>query len=197
MSAKNESSDTITPQELAQILVLSDPEIVRLTKLQVLMRSTERRNGRDRIVYVWRDNVRRYVLHVRRPTEELRESYQEEKRLTQQIVREQKQLELRIARGEMVDRALVLEEMTRSITQAKNHLLGLPARLARQMIGLKDPNKARQLLETNIRNCLTEVSKIGAHSFIKVSKNGSKGSKNDAIARVKKRVQRRRKTSSS
>jgi hypothetical protein len=67
--------------------------------------------------------------------------------------------------GEYVRRDHVVFVMTRGITQAKNHLLGLPARLPRVLAGQCDPVKIRQILDTAIRNCLTEVSKIGSHSF--------------------------------
>src|SRR5262252_4135059 len=183
MPSKNSSNElehsVRDPTEMARILCVSEMELRRLTTAGVLVRTLRKRGGRQRVVYDWETNVMRFIHHMSQPEQQEREEYQREKRNTQSIVRQQKELELKIARGDTCDRVIVLTEMTKAIAQAKNHLLGLPARLARQMIGLKDPHKARLLLEQNIRNCLTEVSKIGVHSFMKLSKNGAKGSRND------------------
>jgi hypothetical protein len=182
---------------MARILCFSEAELRRFTSAGILIRTSAKLHGRQRTVYDLELNVTRYINYLTTGASRSREEYQDEKRLTQSIVREQKQLELKIAKGDMVDRELVVEVMTRGITQAKNHLLGLPARLPRVLAGQRDPNKIRQILDTAIRNCLTEVSKIGAHSFEKLSKNGATSGDNDAIKRVKKRVNKRRKTSSS
>jgi phage terminase Nu1 subunit (DNA packaging protein) len=166
-----------------------------LTKLGVFERTTEKRNGRERIVYDWRRNVRQYVVHLRKPREESRDDYQHEKQLTQQIVRQQKELELAIARGDMIKRARVVLVMTSLLTQIKNHMLGVPARVTRPLIMQRDPVKIRTILSTAIANCLREAVKFGDHSFDEMGKNGASKDDNDALKRAAKRVAKRRRKS--
>lgn len=167
------SEALITPRDLSQTLILSEQEIVRLTKLGVLVRTTEKRGGRDRIVYDWRDNVRRYVQHMRKRSEEARDEYQDEKRLTQAITRQMKEHELRQLRGEMVSRARVVFVMTNLLGSVKNKVLGLPARCARRVYRQRDIHKVRAILDHECRQMLREASNFGAHSFEETHKNGA------------------------
>jgi len=187
------SSDRIAPQELSQILILSEQELVRLTKLAVLVRTTEKRNGRQRIVYDWRDNVRRYIQHLRRPAEAARDDYQTEKKLTQQIAREMKAHELAVLRGDMIKRARVVFVMTNLLGSVKNKVLALPGRVARRLVGQRDPNKVRQILDHECRQMLREASKFGAHSFDEIHKNGAHSDDDDV--RSRRAAKRRRKES--
>jgi len=75
------------------------------------------------------------------------------------------ELHLQQVRGELLNRARVVHIMTSLLTQTKNHMLGLPARLTRQLIMQRDPQKVRQILDKGVRNCLIEASKFGSHSF--------------------------------
>jgi phage terminase Nu1 subunit (DNA packaging protein) len=184
--------DVVTPQELAQILALSDKEIVELAHAGVLERSTALIDRRQRIVYDWRTNVRRYVVHQRRPREESREQYAEERRLTQAIVRQQKELELAIARGDMIRRSNAVLVVTGMLGTIKNHVLAIPSRLTRQLIGQRDAGKVRRLLDAACRDCLREASDFGAHSFDETGKNGTQ---NGGDERLRQRVKRRRRKS--
>jgi hypothetical protein len=172
VASKTDSSQTITPQELAQILTRSDQELVRLTKLAVLVRTTAKRNGRQRIVYDKDYNVRRYIQHLLKRSEESKDDYQYEKRLTQQIVRETKEHELRVLRGDMIKRDRVVFVVTNLLSMTKNHMLGMPARCARRLVRQRDVNKVRTILDEDVRNCLREASRFGTHSFDETSKNG-------------------------
>lgn len=146
-------------------------------------------------MYDWRENVSRYIVHLRQPREESRDDYQHEKQLTQQIVRQQKELELAIARGDMIKRARVVLVMTSLLTQIKNHMLGVPARVTRPLIMQRDPVKIRTILSTAIANCLREAVKFGDHSFDEMGKNGASKDDNDALKRAAKRVAKRRRKS--
>jgi len=154
------------------------------------MRSTAMLGGRHRIVYDWRDTVRRYVQHIRKASEESREDYAYEKRLTQQIVRETKEHELRVLRGDMISRSRVVFVMTNLLGSLRNKVLALPARVARRLVGQRDPNKVRQVLDHECRQMLREASKFGAHSFDETSKNGAH-SDDDADELLDRRAEKR------
>jgi phage terminase Nu1 subunit (DNA packaging protein) len=200
VAAKNnvsdDSLDYVSPPELAQILALSVKDIEALTRNSVLVRSTKLLRKRMRVVYDWRDNVRRYCVHLRQPRQESRDAYADEKRLTQNIVRQQKELELAIARGDMVRRSRVLLVVTGMFSTIKNHVLAIPSRCTRQLVGQRDPNKVRRILDAACRDSLRETKDFGAHSFDETSKNGTQSSgENTGNDRLRQRIiARRRRT---
>jgi len=164
-----------------------------LMRASVFVRTTGVRGNRQRILYDWRENVRRYVIHVRRPREEAREAYADEKRLTQQIVRQQKELELAVARGDMIRRARVVQVMTGMLGTIKNHVLAIPSRCTRQVVGQRDVAKVRTVLDSACRASLREADEFGAHSFDETGKNGAHSpQENPALARYAARVKSRR-----
>jgi phage terminase Nu1 subunit (DNA packaging protein) len=87
---------------------------------------------------------------------------------------EAQELELAIARGDMVRRARVLHVMTALLSTVKNHVLAIPSRCTRQVVGQRDVHKVRSVLDKACRDCLREASEFGPHSFDETSKNGSK-----------------------
>jgi hypothetical protein len=93
------STNTVTPVEMAQALRISEQELVQLTRSGVIHRTSEMRNGRQRIVYDWMQTVGEYLDHERAPAEQARKDYLTEKHATQLVVRAQKELELAKARG--------------------------------------------------------------------------------------------------
>jgi len=193
VKAKNGSTevehDVRDPTEMARILCVSELELRRLTTAGVLQRTLRKRHGRQRVVYVWETNVIRYIGHLSQPAQHAREDYQNEKKLTQAIVRQQKELELAIARGDMIRRARVVFIMTNTLGSIKNHMLGLPARCARRVYRQRDLAKVRAILDEDVRKSLTEASQFGVHSFDETSKNGHRSQAKSAVAR---RVERRR-----
>ena len=200
MTSKNgdvsDQNDYISPSEMCEILAISEQELVRLTRATIFVRKTIVRNKRLRAVYNWRDNFNRYIVHLRKPAEDAREEYQLEKKLTQAIVRQQKELELAVARGEMIKRSRVVSVMTSLIGQFKNHVLGVPARVTRRLIMQRDPHKVRLILDGEMRNCLLELNQFSAGSFDEQGKMTSNFNGNEAIKRVKARVAKRRRRTS-
>jgi phage terminase Nu1 subunit (DNA packaging protein) len=191
-TSDSEGSDVVTPHELADILALSERDLITLSTAGVLVRGAAMINRRQRVVYALRDNVRRYVVHMRQPREEARDSYAEERRATQAIVRQQKELELAIARGDMIRRSRVVLVMTALLGTIKNHMLAVPSRLTRQLLGQRDAGKVRRMLDAACRDCLRETAGFGAHSFDETSKNGTQ---NGSDERLRQRVKRRRRKS--
>jgi len=193
---RSDANGLITPAELAEILQLSEKEIITLVRGGVLKRTTGTGPNRIRVMYDWRENVQRYIIHVRKPREESRDQYAEEKRLTQAIVRQQKELEFAIARGDMVRRSRVVQVVTAMLGTIKNHVLAIPSRCTRQLIGQRDVAKVRTILNVACRASLRESEDFGSHSFDETSKNGTHAqAQNDALVRYATRIKRRRRKS--
>jgi len=191
-----EKNGLITPAELAEVLQLSEKEISVLARASILVRQTAMHGSRMRVLYDWRVNVQRYIIHVRKPREEARDQYAEEKRLTQAIVRQQKELEFAIARGDMIRRSRVVQVVTGILGTIKNHVLAIPSRCTRQVLGQRDVARVRTILDGACRASLREADEFGLHSFDETSKNGTHAqAQNDALVRYAARIKRRRRRS--
>ena len=179
--ALNDTDALCTAAQLAKVLGVSTRSIDMLALEGVFkaVRSSKLRARHYRL----RDSVQRFVAYqkqsVRAQFASNNGAYNDARTRRMNAIAIVEEARAKQISGEYVRRDHVVFVMTRSITQAKNHLLGLPARLARQLIAQKDPHKVREILDTNIRNCLTEVSKIGAHSFDEKRTNGERESDDD------------------
>jgi len=74
--------------------------------------------------------------------------------------------------GEILSRARVLLVVTGLLSTIKNHVLAIPSRCTRQVLGQRDANKVRLILDTACRDCLREAADFGSHSLDETSKNG-------------------------
>ena len=180
---------TVTAHEMIQLLAISEIELTKLTRESVLVRQTGKRNGRACIVFDWRVNVPRYLAHQLHPSVQSCDDCVFEKRMTQQVVRAQKELELEYARGEMVKRVRVLQFMLNLLTGIKNKVLGIPSRCARQLVAQTDIHKVRRILDEACRLALVDTANLQADSFDEPRKNGQKG---NIPQSVKQRVAGRR-----
>jgi hypothetical protein len=95
--------------------------------------------------------------------------------MTQQVVRAQKELELAYARGELVKRARVQGYIMNLLMGVKNKMLGVPSRIARQLVAQTDIHKVRRILDEACRLCLVDIANIDPSSFDEPNKNGQKG----------------------
>lgn len=179
----------VTAQELLELLVITEPDLARLSKEGVLLRTSGKRNGRICNLYNWRVNVPRFCTHQRAPSIQARDEYVFEKRLTQQVVRAQKELELQFARGELVKRSRVVQVMTNLLAGVKNKVLGIPARCSRPLLGQTNIHKVNKILSDACRGALVDASNLPPDSFDEPSKNGQKG---NIPQSVKSRVAGRR-----
>lgn len=75
------------------------------------------------------------------------------------------ELRARQLTGDMVNRSRVVLVMTSLLSTVRNHVLGIPSRCTRQIVGQRDMAKVRMILDEACRNCLREASSFGAHSF--------------------------------
>jgi phage terminase Nu1 subunit (DNA packaging protein) len=177
-----------TALEIAHLLHLSELELAQLCKSGVLHRSTQRRAGRLHYVFDRDATVGDYIEHLREPARKARDEFVVEKRDTQRVVRAQKELELLIAQGVVVQRARVVYVMTSILSVVKNHVLAIPSRCARLLVGQTDPAKVRAVLKKFCELSVREA-KIESDSFDEPHKNGQHSDSGNAIER---RVRKRR-----
>ena len=186
--AKNKSTDrdpakgvgeTLRPLEMAQTLRISETELISLTRGGVLPRIVERRGNKDMIVYPWRETVGRFVTHLQSPTQKAREEYLREKHETQRIIRSQKELELAKARGDLVETAHVKRVMTNLLSSLRNHILAIPSRVARLILGLQTFEEIFQVMKRDIELALREVIQFDMSELDAphVQRNGARPSK--------------------
>jgi phage terminase Nu1 subunit (DNA packaging protein) len=150
--------ETLRPLEMAQILRISETELISLTRGGIIPRIVEKRGNKELIVYPWREAVGRFVTHLQSPTQTAREEYLREKQETQKIIREQKELELRKARGDLVEIAHVRRVMTNLLSSLRNHILAIPSRVSRLILGLQTFEEIFQVIKHDIELALREVT---------------------------------------
>jgi hypothetical protein len=180
----------VTAMKLAQILIVSEQELVRLTRAGILTREIEKRNGRDRIIYDKDASVEAYIRHLREPEMRAREEFLKEKRDTARIIREHKELDLDFARGNMLKVDDVEIAIMNVLSIVKNQVLTLPVRLTRLLVGQSDPTKIRNLLKTHCTLCLRAAENFTLEKTTKASRNGH-NAENDATRKRKQRVDSR------
>jgi hypothetical protein len=189
--SESSESGSVQSLKLAQILGLSEQELVALTKAGVLKRSIEKRNGRDRIVYAKDENIERYIRHLREPAERAREEFLKEKRDTARIVREHKELDLAYARGDVLKRDAALMAVMNMLSIVKNQVLTIPTRCTRLVLAQTNPSKVREILKTHCALALRSAIDFNLESALKGSKNGDNAD-DEATRKRQRRVDSRR-----
>lgn len=181
-------SANVTPIELAQTILVSEQELVGLTKQGVLHRTTETRKGRERIVYPLLECVQNYVTHLKSPAEEARKAYLLEKSMTQQIVRAHKELDLAKARGELIDGAHVDREVMNVLLTIKNHMRALPSRVSSLLEG-KRRAEIHAIMKKYVDLALREASDFDLME-LRTTKNGTNGRHRRYSQRTNKKSRR-------
>jgi phage terminase Nu1 subunit (DNA packaging protein) len=74
------------------------------------------------------------------------------------VQRERAEIELQKARGDVVDVNEITEAMAAAIGAARAQLLGLPHKLAPQLVAITDPGEAFNLLQATVHDALTELA---------------------------------------
>jgi uncharacterized Fe-S cluster-containing radical SAM superfamily enzyme len=178
----------VAPLELGRLLRLSEQDLARLTKANIIRRETAKRNGRRVYVYKLGDAVGDYFQHLEEPAQRAREEFLLEKSQTQRIVRAHKELELQYARGDMVKRSIVLNAMSNAVSVVKNNVLGLPTRLARQLLGQTDYHKVHALLHAACVLVLREMVNFDINSIVIPDRNGQYARDDTTLERRTKRA---------
>ena len=171
----------LLPVEMANWLHLSEQELANLTKGGVVRRSTEMRNGRRLIVYDARETVSAYVMHLKAPSIEARNQFVLEKGLTQQIIRAQKELELAKQRGDLLERKRVVFVVTNLLSALKQHVLALPSRCSRLLLGVTSVPQIHAILLKYCELTLRESNEFDMQQIMPLthSTNGQHSSTSD------------------
>jgi phage terminase Nu1 subunit (DNA packaging protein) len=93
---------------MAQLLELSDNELTRLARSAVLVRKRDPYDSRAFIYPAW-ENVRRYILHGRARKEGAHTKWLEEKSKAARVQRRRAELEMAIAKGQLIDKEQAFE----------------------------------------------------------------------------------------
>jgi phage terminase Nu1 subunit (DNA packaging protein) len=164
----------VTSAQMAEILEINTNELFRLTNAGVLQRSTEARKGHERVVYDWRANVKAYIRHLTKPARQAQDDYVYERHETQRIIRQQKELEYGLATGDLIKREKVTLLVVNLLSATKNHLLAVPSRLTRVILGITDYRTAYNLLYDAVELALRELVEFDAEKIFATAhaKNG-------------------------
>jgi hypothetical protein len=71
---------------------------------------------------------------------------------------EKVQLDLEVARGELISRDEALSTWAQHITEARARLLGLPAKCAPLVAGVADRREVKAILDSHVREALTAIA---------------------------------------
>jgi phage terminase Nu1 subunit (DNA packaging protein) len=161
-----------TAQQLGAVLGKSVRQIHHLAAEGVLQ--TQAGGSRYKLA----DSVQLYLAYQRKfVTEQCRTqtaAYDSARTRRMAALAEAEELNLAIARGEMLRRSRVVLIVTTLLGAVKNHVLAIPSRCTRQIVGQRDAAKVRAILDSACRDTLREASEFGAHSFDEHGTNGSK-----------------------
>ena len=163
-----------TVRQLGEVLGLSTRQIHHLEREGVLKRISSKVSNRR---YRLADNVQSYLRYHR---DYITRKYSINGDQTYNDARSRRMAALAMIeegrakqlKGELLSRERVVFVMTNLLSSIKNHMLGMPARCSRRLVGQHDVTKVRAILDEDVRNSLREASKFGAHSFDETSTNG-------------------------
>lgn len=127
--------------------------------------------------YRLRDSVQRFVAYQKQSVRAQfasrnGEGYNRARERRMSAIAQVEEIRAKKLSGEFLSRSRVIYVMSGLLSQVRNHVLGIPSRCTHQLVGQKDLNKIRSILDDACRNCLLEASQFGSHSFDETGKNG-------------------------
>jgi hypothetical protein len=137
MATKNGASllkEVITLSDLASLCVVSERTIQRLTKQGVLRQAKDRERRIMRGRYVLGESVPRFVEHLRdsiTSDDPNAAAYVEARARRMQASAAMTEMQLKLQRGELLERERVDREVTNVLHVVKSHLLSLASRITR------------------------------------------------------------------
>ena len=123
--------------DLAHVLKVTDTEIAKLARSDVLVRVSHPQDSRA-FLYPLLENVTRYVTHLRSGREKAYLGYIREKSKLQKIQRVRAELKHGLEAGTMVEKERILSKLTSSILAFKQALLARGERLESTLSQLPD-----------------------------------------------------------
>ena len=163
MINKLDFDETIKIRELAEILGISERQIQRLTKDDVIKKN-------DKGKYLFYKSVRSYINYLRE-LEGTPQQLQEEK-LKNEIdylkTRDRKEnIKIKILEGDLHEADDVKRVMNNIIAGFKGQLQTIPYKLAPLIIGVENLGELQEIISDNINSILKELSEYDRNKFIK------------------------------
>ncbi len=163
MINKLDFDETIKIRELAEILGISERQIQRLTKDDVIKKN-------DKGKYLFYKSVRSYIDYLRE-LESTPQQLQEEK-LKNEIdylkTRDRKEnIKIKILEADLHEANDVKRIMNNIIAGFKGQLQTIPYKLAPLIIGVENLGELQEIISDNINSILKELSEYDRNKFIK------------------------------
>ena len=147
--------------ELGKLLGITDRHVRRLAGENVL-----KKNGQGK--YYFMENIRAYIDYVSAMNEAPIDL--KEKKLETEIKKGQKDIELRDLKireitNELHPAKIVEQVMTNMLANVKLRLLSMPNKVAPMVIGMESIGEIQELVDTEIRAILLELSEYDSEVF--------------------------------
>lgn len=161
---------TVNTSELAKWLKLTSQRVRELTRDGILTQTSRSKYDLQKSVGAYIDELRK------RASSSIRDDFIQEKHATQSIIRQQKELELARARGEVIDREFALFVLTNAITTMKNHVLAIASKCSRRVLGLKTQVEVHAVIRPACESALSEIANLTLDDLTEQSlKHGTNG----------------------
>lgn len=146
--------DRIKSKGLAEILGISQRRINQLAKEGVLVKDS-------RGFFVLVEAVPAYIAYATTENDELRQ----EKILHERAKRRKAELELKVREGKLHEAEDVEFALTGMLVTFRNRLLSIPSKLAPQLIGVNSIAEIQTVIDTELREAMTELSEYDPAMF--------------------------------
>jgi phage terminase Nu1 subunit (DNA packaging protein) len=172
MASKNGASllkAVITLSDLATLTVQSERNVQRLVKSGVIRLARDRHGRQLKGRFVLGECVPAFCEHLREvaTADPHESSYAEARSRRMQASAESEEMDLRLKKGELMEKKHILFLMTGVILSTRNRLLSLPSRITRRLLPhvvSEDANASfqsvYQITNGEVRAALTEVSRL-------------------------------------
>jgi phage terminase Nu1 subunit (DNA packaging protein) len=164
VNVKKDISDVIVSTDvMAELLGFTRQRVNQLAKEGVLEKQAPGR-------FLLRKNIKKYIdyLRINQADEEeegATAQYWEEKALHEKAKREMAELKLARQRNQLHDAADVEFALTNMLATFRNRILGIPGKLAPQLLGVDSLAELQELIDKELREALTELSEYDPAMF--------------------------------
>ena len=145
---------TVTQTQLGKILGVTQQRVNQLIDEKIVFRDESSKGGAVMLI----DSLREYYLSKNASKDEGESvNFWRERARNEKAKRELNELKLSRARGELYDADIVESTICESLTNFRNKLLGLPNKLAPQLVG-KTAGQINEILTEEIEDVLNELA---------------------------------------
>jgi phage terminase Nu1 subunit (DNA packaging protein) len=185
MRSQNSISDAIVDtREMAQFIDLKPLQVQRLTADGTLKESSQGK-------YHLQHNAIAYIRSLRARTQRDYSGEDEYYRLRNEKIATEHEittLKLRQLRGELLERAHVMNVLGHVFSAVRNHILAIPSRCSRLVLGLKTFREVYDVLMREHEAVLNEMSEFDRRRLVRdYTSNGSNGNRSQKKKRTAKR----------